>query len=276
VTNAAVLVNLTIGSFSNERTDQQATKDVAKMYNANSKAGRYVRKRLPDEVLTHIQSLQREMRKYHYTVTAPWFDGGIRIMAGKMIVRYRKEFKRIDSLIQIAVEELVASLPKIIADAQSNRGKLFHVSDFPSPNDLRHAFRLDAEILPVPLEGDFRTDYASNKVRKKLSERNKARFEGQTRYVKSQFIELLERLEGNLKYDNPKIRVSTITQFTWLRQNMAELLLDPTELPALKETLAPIDQVIVQEFDEDARPKFNPLAIEEARVVVTEALEKLR
>lgn len=274
--NAAVLINLTIGSFSNERTDSEASKDIATMYNANSTAGRYVRKRLPDEALSHIRSLQREMRRYHSKVASPWMDGGIRILAAKMIPRYNKEFKRIDGLIKAEVENMCIELPKIVALAQGTRGKLFHQSDFPTPDQLRHSFRMDVEVLPVPNKEDFRVDFISNKIKKDLTRRNAERYAHQTEYVRGQFRVLLERLQKNMIQDAPRIRSSTITQLTWLRQNLAEIMLDSKQVAPLRKTLTPIESVVIAEFDEEARPKFNPLAVDEARVVIDQALEELK
>jgi len=274
-TKAAVLVNLTIGSFSNEKTDPKVTREVAQSYNANSDAGRYVRKRLPDDVLSKIRGLQREAYNYHKQIAAPWMDGGIRIMAAKLITKALARYKDIDMQIKAEVAKLASELPQIKLEAQKARKGLYHSSDFPTKEQLETAFRLEVEFLPVPLAEDFRIDYISNKIKKDLTDKNAARFSAQTDYLKEQILVLLFRLKRNFLQEAPRVRSTTITQLAWLRDNVKELILDETQLPALMAPLSRIDQVVIAEFDEDARPKFNPLAVDEARVVVDEAIEAL-
>jgi hypothetical protein len=274
-TKAAVLVNLTIGSFSNERTDAQATADVAKLYSANRSAGRYIRKRLPDEVLTRIKTLQRDARKYHYQVASPWMDGGIRIMAAKFIPKALAYYKTLDMQIKGEVAQIATELPAIKAAAKKSRKALYHESDFPTPEQLEEAFRIELEFIPVPLAEDFRIDFISNKIKKDMTKKNSVRFEAQTTYVKGQILELLYRLQRNLVQEAPRIRSSTIDQLAWFRDNMKELLLDENKLDEIKEPMSRIDQVILQEFDEDARPKFNPLAIDEAVLTVEQTIKDL-
>jgi|GEM_PF-6013261 len=274
-TKAAVLVNLTIGSFSNERTDAEVTQEVAKKYNANSNAGRYIRKRLPDEVLARIKTLQREARKYSYQVAAPWMNGGIRIMPAKFIPKCLAFYKTTQQQIQAEVAQLITELPKIKAAAKKSRKGLYHESDFPTPEQLKEAFRIELEFIPVPLAEDFRIDFISNKIKKDMTKKNSIRFDAQTTYVKGQILELLYRLQRNLVQEAPRIRSSTIDQLAWFRDNMKELLLDQSKLKEIKEPLARIDQVILQEFDEDARPKFNPLAIDEAVLTVEQTIKDL-
>lgn len=272
----AVLVNLTIGSLTNERTDNAASQAVATQFSASTKSGRYLRKRLPTEQLSAIQKLQREMRAVHYRMAAPWYDGGIRILPANLILPYQKEYRRIEQEMNKEVDRLCEALPQMKTDFAKTQAGLFRALDFPSEEEVRAGFRMNVDLIPVGQSEDFRLDVISEAAKSEFDKKNKERTDAQNQHMVGQIRDLVGKLAANFVHDSPKIRETTVEQFRWFYDNLEDLFLDETLPAKLRPIIEPIYKVVVAEYDPESKPKFNPLAVDEGRIVVNKANAELQ
>ena len=81
----AILVTLSLSSFSPRKTDKRVTSQVLNQHSAASDAGKFVKNLLPDEAIEPIKKLDGEIRQFHYNNTVPWCDDGLRLLP---ILRY--------------------------------------------------------------------------------------------------------------------------------------------------------------------------------------------
>lgn len=265
-THGAVLVNLTINQFGNEKTDKRIVQEVARSHNATFSQDRYLKRLLPPAVLQSIKAQISSIRAYHYRVTAPWFDRGIRMMAAGFIVPYQKEVQRLKKELNDYIDSVANQLQFQEAEAIRTRGSLFQKGDIPTLEEFKAAYNIKIELLPVSMEDDFRIDYITNKTKKELTTNNKIRFARHTRHLADLALEPLARMEvsmSNLERA-PKIHGTTIDALNWWCDHVDKILVDRSKEEIFSDLAGRIRTEITAGYDPDTKPKYDPHAIEGA------------
>ncbi len=159
ISSSAVLAELFISVWTGRRKDKEASEEVLR--NNNAKHGvASVNKNLLGECreLADIQSLAGEIRRWHYELTLPWSNSGLRLLPTEKyfeynegVVNYSREF---DRLVGIFVQEYDTK----VQDARKQLGDLFNDDDYPDVASVADKFAFQANYLPVPESGDFRVD----------------------------------------------------------------------------------------------------------------------
>jgi len=268
--DAAVLVSLTIRQFGNEKTDKKIVQEVALSHNATFSKDRYLKKLLPPAVMEQIRTQISTIRAYHYRVTSPWFDRGIRMMSAGFIIPYQAEISRLRQQLEDYINAVAKELPKYEAEAMRTRGSLFQPGDFPTPQEFKAAYQVKVELLPVPLEGDFRVKFISKKentrIQKELKANNAERFKAQTEHLMDLIREPLLRLQQSMSNQEraPKIHGTTIELLSWWASNIESLLVDQSKIDIFRDLADAVQRDLVTPYDPNGRPKFDPHAIEQA------------
>jgi hypothetical protein len=265
-THGAVLVNLSINQFGNEKADKTIVQEVARTHNASFSRDRYLKQTLPPAVLGSIHSQISSVRAYHYRVTAPWFDRGIRMMAAGFIMPYKAEMDRLKVKLYAYIKEVAKELPAHEAEAMRTRGTLFEPGDIPTAAEFIAAYKVSIELLPISTEEDFRVDYITNKNRKEFTENNRIRFKKQTEHIVSLAIAPLLRLKASMSNQEraPKIHGTTIEALDWWCDNADGLLVDRTLEQKIQVLSKSIKTEVCAGYEPDKKPKYNPDAIEGA------------
>ena len=276
-THGAVLVNLTINQFSNEKTDKSIVQEVARTHNASFSQDRYLKRILPPAVMKSIQAQISTIRSYHYQVTAPWFDRGIRMMAAAFIMPYTNEINRLKKELFDYIKGVAKDLPAHEAEAIRTRGSLFKHGDIPSAEDFINSFNIKIELLPVSMEDDFRIDYISNKTKAELKKNNEARFKQHTEHLIQILAVPLLRMKATMENQDraPKIHGSTIEAIDWWCDNIDEILVDRTHAPRFKELAGNMQTLITAGYDPEGKPKYDPHFIEGALDCIDETMKSL-
>ena len=278
MTQAAVLVNLTINQFGNEKTDRKIAQEVARSHNATVSDDRYLKRRLPISVMKGLNAQVSAIRTYHYTVTAPWFDRGIRMMAASFIPKYAAGINERKKTLFSMVEDVAKKIPELEADAIRTRGSLYQQGDFPDPDYFRKCYKVDVELLPVATEDDFRIDYISNEAKKKYTENNIRRFAAQTEHLISLVEEPLVRMKASMANQerSPKIHGSTIEALGWWADHIDALLVDRSKEREFLAIGNRIKTDITPGYDPDGRPKYSPEYIEPALYAIDDIQDLLK
>jgi len=275
-THGAVLVNLSVRQFGNEKTDASIVQEVAKSHNATFSKDRYLKQILPPAVMGKIKNQISTIRAYHYRVTAPWFDRGIRMMAAGFIIPYQEAINSLISDLNAYIDDVASSLKKYDAEAQRTRGTLYQAGDIPSKAEFKTAFNVKIELLPIPMEDDFRVDYITNTTKKELKANNKIRFDRQTQHLISLAQDPLLRLQtsmANLER-SPKIHGTTIDGLNWWCDNIDSLLVDRKHEKLFKKLANRIQREVTNGYDPESKPKYDPEAIEGALSCIKEVFEE--
>lgn len=158
----AMLVALTVSAWKGEKSDQEAGEEVCQQKGAATDAARVVKRLMPKGLFAHVSSIERAVRDFHYRLTLPWLDGGIRLLPADLWQRYEEGMRELQRQHRDAVRELVVEYSRLLGDgafstgARSRMGDLYHDDEYPSPATL--ADRYGVTFTYVPFSTDFRTD----------------------------------------------------------------------------------------------------------------------
>ena len=153
----AVLVVLSIRTFSNQRQDRAITDEVKLKKALGNGAGKWVKFKLPDECLTPIRKFCGIVRQFHYDHTSPW-DDGQRLLSGKARDGYDKRMIEFKAEFDKLVDEFVAQYPNWVEQAKIMHAGTFDASDYPEAETVKHMFDLGRCYFPVPKPEHFNVE----------------------------------------------------------------------------------------------------------------------
>jgi len=162
----ALLVWLTISTWTARRYDKAVTRKVNNDYAASTDAGRYNKFLLPGDAQAYktLIALAGSIRAEHYTKTLAWSDEGWRLLPTANYMEYTTWFRQQQSAYKSALDQFVADYPTMRAEAQIKLRGLYRDEDYPGVMDVRERFALDVQYSPVPAIGDFRVDLARDQI----------------------------------------------------------------------------------------------------------------
>lgn len=203
----SMLVDLTIHRWTATKHDRSVSAEVEKSHNAHD-AGRYNKQLIDKAHLKLVDELGNELRKYHYHHTLPWTDKGARLLPSTLFFDYREGLNSLKQQRQSAVNDFLKIYPDLVQAARVRLNTMFQPEDYPSVEQLRSAFDVEIEIMPVPDAGDFRVDIAKDaqdEVREQIMASLKAR---QERAVKDIWVRVRETVGNVVKQcSNPNGRI---------------------------------------------------------------------
>lgn len=166
ISSAAMLVELSISSWTGRKKDKQASKKVTDDNGADAAVASVNKTLLADcEHLTKIKTYIGEVRNHvHYKYTMPWSDTGIRLLPTSMFFEYQQEISRYEGLIMSCVDDLIDDFEHEKAKAANKLGALFNPEDYPTAESLRDKFNFKVNYMPLPDAGDFRLDINNDAV----------------------------------------------------------------------------------------------------------------
>lgn len=217
----AVLVNLTIHKFSNEKNDRTVVAKVAADSHATVSEDRYIKKRIPKSYMKKINAIISQIVTSHRVWASPWYDGGIRILPAKLILKYLAHMKQLRMQLEEEVEEVGEKLREVDAEKQRTRGSLYDPDEIPSKYAFVSAFKVDIEVLPFPVSSDFRVDVISEQMKKKFEDAMSDKLHQNTPHVLNLFIDPVKRLANATKYYQ-----STLDKLAFACEVALDMLLD--------------------------------------------------
>lgn len=203
----SMLVDLTIHRWTATKHDRSVSAEVEKSHNAHD-AGRYNKQLIDKAHLKLVDELGNELRKYHYHHTLPWTDKGARLLPSTLFFDYREGLNSLKQQRQSAVNDFLKIYPDLVQAARVRLNTMFQPEDYPSVEQLRSAFDVEVEIMPVPDAGDFRVDIAKDaqdEVREQIMASLRAR---QDKAIKDVWVRVRETVSNVVKQcSNPKGRI---------------------------------------------------------------------
>jgi hypothetical protein len=152
----AMLLQVTIHHWKGRRNDKRISNEVAERHGADANMGAYLKRLVTKERLERIGSLTSQIRDLWYERTLPWLDQGTRILPNSSYFATMGDLDKLIHQRDDAVLDLVHSWEEVVAEAKVRLNGLFNATDYPTPQSLRHAFRVKVTPLPFPSGGDFR------------------------------------------------------------------------------------------------------------------------
>lgn len=249
----ALLVWLTISTWTARRYDKAITSKVNRDYNASTDAGRYNKFLLPGDAAAYktLITLAGSIRAKHYEQTLTWSDEGWRLLPTANYMQYAQWFREQQSAYRNALDQFVADYPTLRAEASIRLKGLYRDEDYPSAQDIRKRFALDVQYSPVPSVGDIRVDLASDQVGA-IEQSIRQRIEGATqiavRDAWDRLYEVVARISERLRDPEAIFRDSLIGNARELCSTLQRL--NVTDDPTLEEMRKHVEKELTR-YDPD-------------------------
>lgn len=155
----AMLAYITASVWSARKLDRKATGEVTRRAKATTDAAR-VNKHLlanADTKLKAIQKIGADARRYLEANSLPWDDAGNRMLSNEKALEVVGTLNAMKTEFSEAVDAFVVEYPMLRAQALVALGDMADSEDYPQPDAVRHKFRLDLSLTPIPTGfGDIR------------------------------------------------------------------------------------------------------------------------
>lgn len=160
VSASAMLVELSFSCWTGRKKDKRARDQLARHYHANERAVNATKVLLGDcPELDAIQKYKAQVQTgFHYHMTLPWSDSGLRILPTARYFDYHNEITERQGRYYDLVEQFLERYEWYAAEAQAQLGDLFARDEYPTPESLRSKFSMRVNYMPLPESGDFRVD----------------------------------------------------------------------------------------------------------------------
>ena len=171
----AMLVNLSISSWSASKYDRKVTRETNEAHGAASNAGRYNKSLMPDDAEAY-QKLQKHIatvrQDIHYAQTLPWSDTGWRLLPIKNYQAYTEAIRAAQHTFEELRDEFIAEYPTLRENARVKLNGMYNEADYPVSIARRYSMAVD--YTPVPSGTDFRVTLAQTEI-DAIAQRTEAR-----------------------------------------------------------------------------------------------------
>jgi hypothetical protein len=213
LSTSAILVELTIRSWSGRKLDRKVTEEVTKGKSANKDAAR-VNKNLfaGSDKLEKINNFVSSARQEHYTMTMPW-SSGTRLLPFKQYFDFTSWANKSKVEFDDMVEAFLSEYSTLISAQAFRLGAMFNAKDYPTRDELAAKFSFSYTLIPMPEAGDFRID-AEADLKKELEEHYANAYEERTKAAMDdlwgRLYETITHLRDKCALDKTVFRESTL------------------------------------------------------------------
>jgi len=176
----AIIVDLTISTYSGRKKDRKTQGEVVAAKGSGSSKAASVYKSLFAECreLEAITKYGGVVRASHYRLTRPWSDMGSRILPTTRLIEYCDVMNAHDAAFGKLVQAFLDKYDTLVSAAAFQLGTLFDRSEYPSRALLASKFGIHRAEYPLPTGGDWRLDLDAEK-QQEMVEKYQKRFEQQ-------------------------------------------------------------------------------------------------
>ena len=245
VRESAMLADVTISVWGAERTDAKAMDEVKAAHNAVGNVGRVIKNTLAgaDGKLKDVKSAFASVRSTHYAYTLPWVSNphalrqtGPRLLPHLLFDKYLVAVQGRKRVAENTLNDFIAEYPDLVARARANLGTLAD-GTYPDAAEVRAAFRVDFDFLPIPSGDQFGhlPEHLLERLSKGLQAKQERMVTAAQAAMWQDVRERVEHLTGRLGDADAKFKSSTV-------ENLRELL---TLLPGWNVSGDPrVDEVV--------------------------------
>lgn len=242
LSDRALLVQLTISTWSANKLDKQISVETTALKGAVSGSGRYHKSLLPMcSLLDDIKRKAGLIRTKFYDNTLPWGVKGTQILPAANYLAFMTEFRKERADYTKLVSSFLPVYPQLVQDAQNLLGAAYKADDYPDATAIADKFSMDLQVMPVP-NNDFRVNIADEelqRVHEEVEARVKQATQGAMRDVWQRLYDKVKHMADRMsKIDDPSSRFhdSTLEHVTELCALLPRLnLTDDPLLEAMRQ-----------------------------------------
>lgn len=273
IASSAMLVELSISTWTGKKTDKKVSNEVTLNKNAASGVVNVSKKLLGDcAELDAVQKFVGNVRNVHYAMTQPWSDTGLRLLSTAMFhKRYNKEMSAHQAEFQTLVNKFLDAYDWEINQAEVKLGDMFNRGDYPSKEELQTKFKFQLVQMPLPEAGDFRLDInteAHELLKKQYQDHYTNQLNSAMKDIWDKAYEALSKMSERLDYkdrDTKKI----------FRDSLVDNVMDVVELLSLCNVTGNQQMSAMKEKLENALLGVTPDALREDEYLRTETKSKV-
>ena len=241
IARAAMLATLNISMYSGRKMDRNTQAEITAAKGAASANAASVYKNLFSDCaeLEAVTKFAGNVRNWHYRMTLPWSDSGLRLLPTKAFMDYTQDMNRHKQQFEFLVDAFLNKYDTLVAAAAFKLGTLFDRDEYPQRNQVERRFKFELAFTPLPTSGDFRLDIESD-VQQELVAQYERRLQQQIAAAQqdawTRMYEALTRVKDRLTLNEDGTRrVFHDTMITGA-QELCDLLtqLNVTKDPALE------------------------------------------
>lgn len=227
VAERAMLVRLSISTWSGRKFDKQVTAETNRQHEADARAARVNKDLMVGAVeLQRVISAAGAARAEHYAQTLPWSDEGWALLPTENYLAYTKAMRVRFAEMDLALVAFYDAYPRLVAEGKRKQGKMAKDGDYPKVEDIRSRFGRSIEISPVPSAGDLRVDLPADRI-KAIEAGITARVEGAVKEAMDdawrRLYEAVSHIKAKLSEDKPRIYDTLITNAEAIVEVLARL-----------------------------------------------------
>lgn len=218
VRQTAMLADVTIATWSGQRTDADLLQELKQTHGATGDVGRMIKNLLAgaDGLLRDVKSAYTAVRLKHYEMTLPWTGNpaavrkeGPRLLPKIMLETYLREMGKLNREAKSKLDNFLNEYPDLVKEAKKNLGSMADQT-YPTSDQIRSAFNIHLDFQPIPESVNFKglSPHMFEIMSKNLSKKQnhqliEAQKEAWAR-ISEPLKHLIERLEDNTTGDKPK------------------------------------------------------------------------
>tara|TARA_R110000868_G_scaffold241686_1_gene497184 strand:- start:7430 stop:8341 length:912 start_codon:yes stop_codon:yes gene_type:complete len=162
ISSAAMLVELSIGTWTGRKLDKRASQAVTTDNHADKGVANVHKKLLGDcAELDAVQKFTANARNTHYACTMPWSDTGLRLLPTTQYFKYHQEMTTLQNEYKRLVDTFLDAYSWEIQNSQLKLGDLFNADEYPTADSLTSKFRFKMNYMPLPDVGDWRVSISN-------------------------------------------------------------------------------------------------------------------
>lgn len=248
----AVLANVSIGTWSGRKYDNEATQAVADKFEADKNWGRSNKLLVEHNAILNLQRMGSRARQTHYMYTLPWSDVGSRLLPTKAYTVYVEAINKHSDEFWEAVDKFCTAYPDLKEMRRVALGSLWKADDYPTIEQLRTKFHFDINFsfLPDP-NSDIRlnlNEIEIDKVRANLADNLKKVEDKSINDLWLRMRKVVDRIVGRLGDSDKIFKNSTFENIDDLEKIVD--LLNVTDNPDVSGTMQEIKDQLT-EYDPD-------------------------
>lgn len=162
INSRAVLVRVSISTWTARRFDKRVTEEVNRKHAATETAGRYNKHLFGGSEYSKAHSAvlaaASAARLAHYENTLPWEDDGWRLVSNANLMEYRKAVAAAARRFEDALKEFLDQYDTLREQARDLLNGMYDPNDYPSRDEVARKFSMRVDYSTLPVSGDFRLD----------------------------------------------------------------------------------------------------------------------
>lgn len=270
----ALLVSLSISSWSARKYDKKVTQETNAAHGADSDAGRYNKMLLPGDASSYkaLASHIAATRVLHYAETLAWSDDGWRLLPVLNYQKYTDKIRKARHEYDTLLGDFLADYPALQQAAKLKLNGMYREEDYPT--NLAGKYGFATEFSPVPSGGDFRVALSQSEIdiiATRTESRVKSAFEDAHKDAVKRLYDCVSRIHERLAQPEAIFRDSLISNATELTDVLSRLnIADDVNLETLRRQTASLATVSPDTLRND--PVTRIQAANDAQSILTSML----